>query len=176
MSILLVSGVSWVTIIFSVAMSGFWVVAWISASLVTTVYRWGFFVFGVVAFFVLAYQIGFAGMKQARGFSTDRYYLPIAYGAIFIWLVYPIAWGLDEGGNKITVTSGLIFYSILDIIQIPVFGTFFIYYSRCWDLKALGLDYTQHGRVHGDRVNGGDHEKSAQASGAAEGTNNAGTA
>jgi bacteriorhodopsin len=149
-------------------------VAWISGSLVTTVYRWGFFVFGVVAFFVLAYQIGFAGVREARKFSTDRYYLPVAYAAVFIWLLYPIAWGLDEGGNKISVTSGFIFYGILDIIQIPVFGTFLILYSRSWDLKALGLDYTQHGRVHGDRVSGNDHEKSAEPSGAAAGTNNVG--
>ena len=55
----------------------------------------------------------------------------------FIWLLYPICWGLSEGGNKITPTSEMVFYGILDIMSAPVFLLGFIVYLTQFDDQQL---------------------------------------
>jgi len=52
----------------------------------------------------------------------------------FIWLLYPICWGLSEGSNAITVTSEMIFYGILDLFAGPIFLFGFL-------LGIQGLEY-----------------------------------
>lgn len=34
-------------------------------------------------------------------------------GRSFVWFLFPVAFGLDEGGNVIRVTSGVVMYGIL---------------------------------------------------------------
>lgn len=105
---------------------------------------------------------------------------------LFIWLLYPIAWGLCEGGNVITPNDEVrrifrvksrydligiqaVFYGCLDFMAKPVFSIALIYGH--WGIKPerLGLkidDYTeknpaemQDGRgAHADgQANGHEH-------------------
>jgi len=166
-AILLLSGVSWATVLFSVGLSWIWVASWLSGAFVTTTYKWGFFVFGVFAYFVLAFHLGFHGLSSARRVGSSKHYKSLTFLLLFVWMLYPIAWGLDEGGNKITVTSGFIFYGILDIITVPVLGFLFLLLGRSWDYGALSLQFTQYGRT-GRRDEGVYPEKAAPtAAGAA---------
>lgn len=55
-----------------------------------------------------------------------------------LWFLYPIAWGLCEGGNLISPDSEAIFYGILDLLAKPVFGALLIWGHRGIDPARLG--------------------------------------
>ena len=60
-------------------------------------------------------------------------------------MLYPIAWGVCEGGNVIAPDSEAVFYGILDLLAKPVFGALLIWAHRGIDPATLGLrlaDYT----------------------------------
>jgi bacteriorhodopsin len=56
-----------------------------------------------------------------------------------LWTLYPITWGLCEGGNYISPDSQAIFYGILDVLAKPVFGGLLIWGHRNIDPARLGL-------------------------------------
>lgn len=57
----------------------------------------------------------------------------------FIWLIYPICWGLSEGSNTISVTSEMIFYGILDLFAGPIFLFGFLFGIEDLEYDTLGL-------------------------------------
>lgn len=65
-----------------------------------------------------------------------------------LWLLYPIAFGLSDGGNEIGVTQMFIFVGILDVLLIAGLAFAFMFLSKRWDYGALNLHFTQYGRVH----------------------------
>jgi bacteriorhodopsin len=133
--------------LYAIGLTWIWVCSWLAGAFVTTSYKWGFYAFGVVAYLLLASEIGYRGRISAQVVGYGTQYSIIAFTLIFFWLLYPIAWGLDEGGNKISVTAGFIFYGILDILTVPVLGFCFMALSMSWDYDALGLQFTQYGRT-----------------------------
>lgn len=90
-----------------------------------------------------------------------------------LWIVYPIAWGVAEGGNIIAPDSEAVFYGILDLLAKPVFGAMLIFGHRNIDPTRLGLrirDYDEDPAVVGGVLG---HEK-RNGHGATNGTNGAG--
>jgi len=146
----LLSGVSWATIVFNVAIQWTWVVAWLSGALVATKYKWGFFAFGFWAYVILVASLLHPGRISAQRVGIWRDYAPLAGCLSFLWLLYPIAWGLDDGGNKIKVTSGFIWFGVLDFLTVPVFSFLFLALSSRWEYDTLNLYFTQYGRVKQD--------------------------
>jgi len=144
---LLLSGISWATVLYSVGLSWIWVCSWLAGAFVSTSYKWGFYAFGIAAYIILSSQLIYCARISACRVGSEKQYTIIACVLVFLWLLYPIAWGLDEGGNEISVTSGFIFYGILDILIIPGFGACFMVLSRGWDYSALALQFTQYGRT-----------------------------
>lgn len=65
--------------------------------------------------------------------------LPLINHQFFLWTLYPIAWGLCEGGNLIAPDSEAVFYGILDLMAKPVFGTLLLFGHRNIDPARLGL-------------------------------------
>ena len=57
---------------------------------------------------------------------------------VFLWFLYPIAWGLSEGGNVIAPDSEAVFYGVLDLFAKPVFGALLIWGHRGIDPGRLG--------------------------------------
>src|SRR5450432_4062900 len=145
---MLPSGLSWTTIFFSIAIQETWVVSWLSGALVTTSYRWGYFVFGGVAYLVLAHILLAWGTVQSRAVGSARDYTLLASLLVLIWLAYPISWGLSEGGNRLGVTGENVFYGILDLLSVPVWGFMFLALSRSWDTWSF-FAFSQCGREHG---------------------------
>jgi len=143
----LISGVSWATIVYNITLSWIWVASWLSGSLVATNYKWGFFAFGTCAYFLLSASLLHSGSITAKRVGIDRHYLAITAWLVFIWLLYPIAYGVDDGGNKISVTSGFVFFGILDLLSIPLLTFGILFLSRSWDYRSLNLYFTQYGRV-----------------------------
>lgn len=73
-------------------------------------------------------------------------------------LLYPVAWGLCEGGNVISANYEAIFYGILDLFAKPVFSIALIYGHWSIEPSRLGLridDYTDPEKsVPGQHENG----------------------
>lgn len=65
--------------------------------------------------------------------------------------LYPVAWGICEGGNVISPDSEAIFYGILDVFAKPVFTALLLFGHRNIDPARLGLhlrDYNDDPAVH----------------------------
>lgn len=65
----------------------------------------------------------------------------------FLWLNYPLAVGLGDGGNRIGVVASLVWLGILDLLMVPVLAAAFLALARRWDYGRLNLAFTQYGRV-----------------------------
>jgi len=143
----LISGVSWTTIVYNVALMWTWIATWLAGALVATTYKWGFFVFGFFAYLLLSVSLLYTGLVGARRVNISRHYLAITGYLEFLWLLYAIAYGLDDGGNKITVTHGFVFFGILDIFTVPILSFVFLALSTRWDYGVMNLHFTQYGRV-----------------------------
>jgi bacteriorhodopsin len=64
-----------------------------------------------------------------------------------LWLLYPIAFAVSDGGNVISVTRSLIFFGILDLLLLCGTAFAFLFLARRWDYGRLHLNFTQYGRV-----------------------------
>lgn len=69
-------------------------------SLVPTSYKWGYFTGACVAEIFITYQLIFPARKSAKGLGTQAYkaYTTSALILSVLWFLYPIAWGLADGG------------------------------------------------------------------------------
>ena len=143
----MLSGVSWSTIVYNIALSWIWVASWLSGALVATHYKWGFFAFGTFAYFLLSASLLHTGSITAKRLGISRHNYLISGWLVFIWLIYPIAYGVDDGGNKIGVAEGFIFFGILDVLTVPVLSIAILALARKWDYRSLNLYFTQYGRV-----------------------------
>lgn len=143
----LVSNSSWATIAWHVFLSWVWVISYLVSAYTPSVYKWGFFVFGTIAYLAMAASTFTEGTVGAKRVGTTGDYLILAGYFNLLWLLYPIAFGVSEGGNKIGVTPHFIFFGILDVFMIPFGSALFLMLSRKWDYNALNLYFTQYGRV-----------------------------
>lgn len=95
----------------------------------------------MLALFYVLYVLVFLGRRHANalGPNVGRAYMMCGVLTIFLWMLYPIAWGLSEGGNVIAPDSEAIFYGILDLLAKPVFGALLLFGHRTITSAQLGL-------------------------------------
>ncbi len=146
----LLSGVSWATILYNVFLSWTWVVSYLVSAYTTTNYKWGFFAFGTAAWILLAVNTFVEGRAGAVRGGVTRDHTLLAAWINLLWLLYPIAFGLTDGGNRIGVTSGFVFFGVLDVLLVPALSFVFLVLSRNWDYNRLNIAFTQYGRVRRD--------------------------
>ncbi|KAF9773583.1 hypothetical protein IL306_008584 [Fusarium sp. DS 682] len=79
--------------------------------------------------------------------SANRDYTMVAGFVNLLWLLYPIAFAVSDGGNVISVTRSLIFFGILDLLLLCGTAFAFLFLARRWDYGRLHLNFTQNGRV-----------------------------
>lgn len=65
-----------------------------------------------------------------------------------LWILWPIGFGVTDGGYRIGVTPTAIWFGILDVLLTPVLAFAFLFLSRKWDYGRLNLAFTRYGRVH----------------------------
>ena len=152
------------------------IVTGLVGALVSTNYKWGYYVFGCVALGFIVYTLAWDARKQSKALGSDigRTFLICGSLTTVLWILYPIAWGLSEGGNVIAPDSEAIFYGILDLLAKPVFGALLIWGHRNIDPARLGLaikDYTEsdsavslsnlscHCRLHANRICPGERQR-----------------
>ncbi|KAL8806821.1 MAG: hypothetical protein Q9182_001081 [Xanthomendoza sp. 2 TL-2023] len=173
LDLLLTSGMPWPTILYTILLDEVMIVTGLIGALVQSSYKWGYFVFGMAAFLWVAFTVTVTARKHATALGPEiaRTYTICGVWTIFLWFLYPIAWGLCEGGNIISPDSEAVFYGVLDIMAKPVFGALLLWGHRSIDPARLGLhirDYADdpattpdtHAAHHeektvGDATNGG---------------------
>jgi bacteriorhodopsin len=147
LSLGLLSGVPWATIFYNIFLSWTWVISYLVGAYTTTNYKWGFFAYGTIAYGLVALCTFTEGLAGARRVGVQRDYLILAGWLNLLWLLYPIAWGVSDGGNKIGVTAGFVFFGVLDILMVPLLAFATVALSFKWDFGKLNLHFTQYGRV-----------------------------
>lgn len=147
LSLGLVSGVSWATIIYHIFLAWTWIIAYLATSVVATTYKWGYYTVGTVVWILLAFGTLYEGLRAARRVGIVRDYSILAGWANLLWLLYPIAFAVSDAGNKIGVTASFIFYGILDVLLIPGMTFLTLILARNWDYNKLNIVFTQYGRV-----------------------------
>ena len=75
----------------------------------------------------------------SRLLANKPLYSFAAWYTAFIWILYPVCWGLSEGSNTISVTSEMVFYGILDLFAGPIFLFGFLSGVQDLEYDALGL-------------------------------------
>ena len=148
-ALLLLSGVGWASILFTTGLVMVWATMFLIGMFVRSTYKWGFFVFAIVMYVFIGWQtLGVARSYTTRfDAGTLRSFTILAGWQLFFMLLYPISWGLSEGGNRISNDSEQIFYSILDVATQGVFSLLLIFLTRNLDFDYLGLGFTEYGRV-----------------------------
>jgi len=141
LDLLLISGVSWGSILATIFAQLVAVVCGLIGALTQSNYKWGYATLGAASYFFVVYQLLFEARLGAQSLGTDihRHFISITSFSVFIWTLYTIAWGLSEGGNVISNDSEAIFYGILDLLSRPVFAFWFLFGVRNIALERLGL-------------------------------------
>ncbi|RDX43354.1 family A G protein-coupled receptor-like protein [Lentinus brumalis] len=124
------------------------VVTGLVGALVPSTYKWGYYVFGLVALFYIWYVLLWHGHRTTFAAGDRTAFAPgdrarsghrlSAYYLSFLLMLYPIAWACSEGGNVISVTSEMIWYGILDLLAGPVFLFWFLFKLRGVDRNMYG--------------------------------------
>ncbi|BGP45109.1 hypothetical protein JCM10450v2_000926 [Rhodotorula kratochvilovae] len=104
-------------------------------------YKWGYFTFGCVALLWISYVLLFTARKSAGHLGSDyhRAYTSSAIFLVVLWMIYPIIWGVGEGGNVITPTSEMVAYGVLDLFAKPVFSFWHVFNISRLDYARLGF-------------------------------------
>lgn len=141
------SGCHWREMI-SVAFTGavIWT-GWLIGSLITSQYRWAYYVFGVVmGMFGLWYTL-FAPVRKAAARLAGRYYTINLVSSIFyafMMMMYAIAWGCCEGGNTVSSTSEVVWYGVLDLVIKPFGLIAFLFFTKDTDYHLLRQSRYEH--------------------------------
>ena len=199
LDLLLTAGLPWPTVLYTLLIDEIMIITGLIGALVVSNYKvsmieygfqrymtnilaqWGYYVFGCAALFVVAWTVTWTARKHAAALGSDisRTYLICGCLTIFLWFLYPIAWGLSEGGNVIAPDSEAVFYGILDLLAKPVFGALLIWGHRNIDPARLGLhirDYDEDPAVHGGIQSAAYREKNNLATPGNNGVDSAHTA
>jgi len=112
----------WWSAVYQIALAWTWIITYLVGSFTQSNYKWGFFAFGTFAALTL---IG--NLHHVRNDSLGREHHILTFWISILWIMYPIAWGLSDGGNRIGVTGGFVFFGILDILLFCVTALFFMF-------------------------------------------------
>ncbi|KAI4183702.1 MAG: hypothetical protein LQ346_006253 [Caloplaca aetnensis] len=162
LDLLLTAGLPWPTILYTILIDEIMIVTGLVGALVQSSYKWGYFAFGCAAFLWVAFTVVVSARRYASVLGSDisRTYTICGAWTIFLWFLYPIAWGLCEGGNVISPDSEGIFYGVLDLMAKPVFGALLLWGHRNIEPSRLGLhvrDYDEHPSHVGEKNIAGHH-------------------
>jgi len=176
LDILLTAGLPWPTILVTILLDEVMIITGLVGALVKSRYKWGYFAFGCMALIGVAWHIAVIGRRHANFLGKDigRVYLMTSVWTMALWFIYPIAWGLSEGGNVISPDGEAVFYGILDILAKPVFSAILLFGHRNIAVSRLGLSIRDFDAplVHGGAANTEKHNGAGIHNGATNGATN----
>lgn len=161
LELLLVTGLPLSDVVITIFADEVMIVTGLVGALVSSQHKWGLYSIGCVAMFYVFWQLYFPGRQasKALGAELSKAYLVGAGILSFLWFLYPIAWGLADGGNVISPDGEMIFYGILDLLAKPVFAIIHLWALRKVDYSALQL---VSGKYSEFTVESQDHNTSSQ--------------
>ncbi|KAG0657080.1 hypothetical protein C6P46_006669 [Rhodotorula mucilaginosa] len=117
------------------------IVCGLFAALTATRYKWMFYAFSCAALFYVIWTLLFPGRVSSDRLGRDvgRTYKPHAFALVFLFLLYPIVFGLCEGGNVLRVTSEFIWYGILDLLVKVLWMFSFLFAVEAIDYEVFGF-------------------------------------
>jgi bacteriorhodopsin len=152
----LVTGVSWTTIVYNIVLGWAYVVTFLVAALTSTKYKWGFFVFGLLAYVLLAHSLLWTPRESTKRLENTRHHYLLSGTITLMLTLYPIALGVSDDGNHLSTTRAFIWIGILDLIFVPFLELGFLVLARNFDYRRLNVYFTQYGRV---ATEGGERER-----------------
>jgi len=133
------------------------VVCGLVGALVSSSYKWGFFVLGLFAlFYIWTVLLGHgprSTFNAGPGMRTG--YIRGSGVILLLTLLYPICWACSEGGNVISPTSEMVWYGVLDLLLGPAYLYYFIFSLRSLDYGAFGLQSWKYSDTYGAGVGTG---------------------
>lgn len=176
LELLLVTGLPLSDIVITIFADEVMIVTGLVGALVKSQYKFGLFSIGCFAMLYVFYQLYFPGRQSTRalGAELSKTYLIGAGILSFLWFLYPIAWGLADGGNVISVDGEMIFYGILDLLAKPVFAGVHLYSLRNVDFSVLHLKSGKYSEFvnEGNMENGNGHHHKSSPTGSMTTANN----
>jgi bacteriorhodopsin len=157
LDLLLTAGVPTPTILITLLADEIMIGTGLIGALTQTRFKWGFWSFGTAALFFIAYELLFDARRHANTLGGDakKTFMLCGILLIFIWFLYPIAWGLSEGGNVIHPDGEAVFYGVLDILAKPVFGLLLLWGHRKLSSSQLGLRIRNRSHTVSEKYNPG---------------------
>jgi len=91
--------------------------------------KWGWYAFACIAYLVVVYQLAVNGRATVAGKDsrTKAFYGAIGGYTLLLWTVYPIVWGVADGGRIANVDAEILAYAVLDVLTKPVFGFWLLF-------------------------------------------------
>ncbi|THH32124.1 hypothetical protein EUX98_g2075 [Antrodiella citrinella] len=152
----------------------FVVVCGLVGALVASIYKWGYFVMGVFGLIYIWASLDGHGPRTtfSAGDVVRTGYIRASVYLTLVTLMYPLVWGLSEGGNVLSPSGEMVWYGILDLLLGPLFLFFFLSGLRTVDYETFGFRSGKYTDGYGaDAVGTG----AAAGTGAAVGSNAAHT-
>ncbi|KAI1760789.1 bacteriorhodopsin [Hypoxylon sp. FL1150] len=161
LDLLLTAGVPTPTILATLFVDEIMIVTGLIGALTQTRFKWGFWTFGVAALLYIAYQLLFSARRHAQRLGGDakKTYLTCGCYLIFLWFLYPVAWGLSEGGNVIHPDGEAVFYGVLDFLSKPVFGFLLLWGHRKLSSSSVGLRVRNRSEFASEKYNPGNSQQ-----------------
>ncbi|KAH8106704.1 heat shock protein 30 [Cristinia sonorae] len=160
------SGLALSDILTTAFMAWFAVVSGLVGALVASSYKWGYFVMAILALMYIWASIN-GHARRTTFHAGDGVRSGFIRGAGFLTvftLMYPLVWGLSEGGNVLSPTGEMVWYGILDLILGPLFIFYFIFGLRSVDYETFGFRSNKYTDMYGPQ---GAVNHSATSNGAA---------
>jgi bacteriorhodopsin len=126
-----------------------------------TAQKWGWFSIACVSYVFVLWHIVLHGsnMVKAKGSAVTKLFSSLALFSFIVWTIYPIVWGIADGGRKISVDKELMIYAILDALLKPGFGIWLLSSHRAIPETNVDLDgYWSNGLSAEGRIRVGDDE------------------
>ncbi|KPI45543.1 Opsin-1 [Cyphellophora attinorum] len=91
--------------------------------------KWGWYAWACIAYLVVVYQLAVNGRSTvaSKDSKTKAFYGAIAGFTLILWTVYPIIWGIADGGRLVGLDAEIISYAVLDVLAKPVFGFWLLF-------------------------------------------------
>ncbi|KAI8957419.1 bacteriorhodopsin [Daldinia sp. FL1419] len=157
LTLLLTAGVPTPTILATILADEIMIITGLIGALTRTRFKWGFWAFGTAALFFIAYELLFDARRHASTLGGDakRTFMLCGNFLIFLWFLYPVAWGLSEGGNVIHPDGEAVFYGVLDVLTKPVFALLLLWGHRRISSSQLGLRIRNRSHFTSEKYNPG---------------------
>ncbi len=137
----LLARLDWPIIFMNFISTEVYVISLLVACVVHSTYKWGFFTFAIAGFIVTLINLYTSGLKSATEVGSDvrGAYIKSLSILSFFWLLYPICFGLSEGGNVIQPDSEAVFYGVLDVCLFLIYPIIFLFFTKGISLERLNL-------------------------------------